>query len=164
MTGHDDGKRIAAKRLPDRAGRARHAQLRGKLPVCQGLAGPDGTGRLVDPPVKRRHGIHVERDARQVDGLATQQARDGFDRLLHPGWRRGFCQSRKAREQSRARLGVAILGQLDAADPPGTPGEAAAADGRVEKRDALFHDASLRRVHRRCPAAGLQPIHQFSTS
>src|SRR5262245_35556509 len=144
VTWHDDGERIAPERLPHVARQFAPAQPRGDLPVRQRLAGGNITSNLVDAAVELGHALHVERNAREIARLATQERDDALDRARHVrGWRR-FARVGIPSLQPRAGPLGARLWKLHGDDAPLAPCDAAGADAGLEKREALFHhDAAI---------------------
>jgi len=140
VTGDHDRERVAAERLTDRARGAGGAQPRGHLAVRGGHAGRDRASDLVHPPVKVGDGVHVERHGRQVAGVAAQERRDGVERALHVGRRRGLARPREALLQAGAGGDLLALGKLDADHTAAAPGDREAADRGVEQRvSESFH-------------------------
>ena len=107
VAGHHDGEGIAAERLAHRAGGARRADLRGHLAIRPGRTRRYGSRGLVDPPVELRHAVHLQRDTREVGGLALQQRHDGVQRLADPRRWRDFRRAGELARQPGARVGGA---------------------------------------------------------
>ena len=75
---------------------------------------------------------HIELHRAQAAFFALEQGGDVVDGALDRLGRRVFVGCRAMAEQTRARARVAALGQLQADNPARAPGNAAAAEGRVE--------------------------------
>ena len=137
MAGHDDGDGIAPQRLADLARFVRHAQTLGDLAVGHGPAGRNGARDLVDLAMELGRVVEIDRDVAEIDGLALQQGQHAIDDALHAGGRRTLDRLRPALLQARARGLGGRRGQLEAGNALGIPGDAAAADRRVEKGERL---------------------------
>ena len=85
------------------------------------------------------HAVHVERDGRQVDGVALEEGDDAVDGGLDGGrkGRRRFARGGEAPTHARSQLALARLGELDADDALIAPGNGAGADGGFENRKGL---------------------------
>jgi hypothetical protein len=81
-----------------------------------------------------RHARHIERNVREIGGFAAQQCNDTVKRAPDAGWGRRLARVRKAARQACPGFEVAVLRQLQGRQAAPSPGDAAAADRRVEKR------------------------------
>ncbi|HEX9534159.1 MAG TPA: hypothetical protein VF924_01685 [Stellaceae bacterium] len=72
-----------------------------------------------------------------------EQRDDAVDRKPHFCRRRPFCGGRKPLQHALARLHIAPFGELHAEQALVTPGDAAPADRRVEKRESVCRHAAI---------------------
>ncbi len=136
MAGHHDRPGVLAHRLADGLGGLGFAGAGGDLGIGQGLAGRNGAGDGVDALLEAADEVQVQRDRREVRGLASQQLQDAVPGVQHGRRRRRAGGLGEAAQQPRPHGLCGGFGQADADQAALAPGQAAGADRGLEDQDA----------------------------
>lgn len=140
MAGHDDRQRVAAKGLPDVAGKPLVAELRCDSAIGRCLAGQDRARCGIDLSRKGIDPAKVAGDEGEIRSLPFEQSGHRRDGATNGG-RRFAPGPTCPRGQTAAGVSRALFRQLGCDDHVIAPGNAAVTEGSREEREV--HHGSL---------------------